>query len=90
MAAREHRAQSRHQSRKIQLTMEAATSDIRAEEFTPNRASDSPLLAELLEQIPEKEPIGTLTVDGAYETRRWYTAIIERQATAFIPIRKNK
>ena len=27
--------------------------------------------------------------DGAYDTRRYHTAIIDRQATAIIPIRKN-
>ncbi len=40
-------------------------------------------------QIPEGEQIGTVTADGAYDTRRCHTAIIERQATAIIPIRKN-
>ena len=31
---------------------------------------DSPVLAELREQIPEGEKIGTVTADGAYDTRR--------------------
>ena len=30
-----------------------------------------------------------MTADGAYDTRRCHTAIIDRQATAIIPIRKN-
>ncbi len=30
-----------------------------------------------------------MTADGAYDTRRCHTAIIERQATAIIPICKN-
>jgi len=30
-----------------------------------------------------------VTADGAYDTRRCHTAIIDRQATAIIPIRKN-
>ncbi len=30
-----------------------------------------------------------LTADGAYDTRRCHTAIIDRHATAIIPIRKN-
>lgn len=30
-----------------------------------------------------------MTGDGAYDTRRCHTAIIDRQATAIIPIRKN-
>jgi hypothetical protein len=46
-------------------------------------------LPELLDQISKGEEIGTVTADGAYDTRRCHTAIIERQATAIIPIRKN-
>ena len=46
-------------------------------------------MPELLNQIPEDEDIGTLTADGAYDTRRCHTAIIDRQATAIIPIRKH-
>ena len=69
--------------------MDTATSDIRAVEFTPSGDGDSPVLPELLDQIPQDEQIGTVTADGAYDTRRCHTAIIERQATAIIPIRKN-
>jgi hypothetical protein len=58
-------------------------------EFTPSNDGDSPVLPELLDQIPESEKIGTVTADGAYDTRRCHTAIIDRQATAIIPIRKN-
>lgn len=69
--------------------MDTATSDIRAVEFTPSSDGDSPILPELLDQIPDGEEIGTVTADGAYDTRRCHTAIIDRQATAIIPIRKN-
>lgn len=47
----------------------------------PSSAGDSPILPELLDQIPEVEEIGTVTADGAYDTRRCHTAIIDRQAT---------
>ena len=67
--------------------MDTATSDIRAVEFTPSSDGDSPVLPELLDQIPEGEEIGTVTADGAYDMRRCHTAIIHRQATAIIPIR---
>ena len=87
--ARKHGPQGRRQWRKIHLAMDTATSDIRAVEFTPSRDGDSPVLPDLLDQIPEDEPISTVTADGAYDTRRCHTAIIERQATAIIPIRKN-
>ena len=55
----------------------------------PSREGDSPVLPDLLNQIPPDEQIGTVTADGAYDTRRCHTATIERGATAIIPIRKN-
>ena len=87
--ARKHGIQGRRQWRKVHLAMDTATSDIRAVELTPSNAGDSPVLAELLDQIPRGEEIGTVTADGAYDTRRCHTAIIDRQATPIIPIRKN-
>ena len=87
--ARKHGVQGRRQWRKVHLAMDTATSDIRAVEFTSSSDGDSPVLPELLNQIPEDEDIGTVTADGAYDTRRCHTAIIDRQATAIIPIRKN-
>jgi len=58
-------------------------------EFTSSGDGDSPVSRDLLEQIPEGEAIGTVTADGAYDTRRCHTAILDRQATPIIPIRKN-
>ena len=69
--------------------MDTATSDIRAIEFTPSREGDSPVLPDLLDQIPQGEDIGTVTADGAYDTRRCHSAVISRGGTAIIPIRKN-
>lgn len=72
--ARKHGVRGRRQWRKAHLAMDTATSDIRAVEFTPGsdgpshglqanhcRAMDSPVLPELLDQIPEGEEIGTVT-----------------------------
>lgn len=86
---RKHGPQGRRQWRKVHLAMDTATSDIRAVEFTPSRDGDSPILPELLGQIPEDEQIGSVTADGACDTRRCHSAIIDRQATPIIPIRKN-
>ena len=61
--------------------MDTATSDILAVEFTPSREGGSPVVADLLGQIPENEDIGTVTADGAFDARRCHSAII--------PIRKN-
>jgi len=87
--ARKHGPQGRRQWRKVHLAMDPATSDIRAVEFTPSRDGDSPVLPDLLGQIPAGEQIGTVTADGAYDTRRCHTAITDRQATPIIPIRRN-
>jgi hypothetical protein len=46
--------------RKVHLAMDAATSDIRAAEFTPGRDGDSPVLPDLLGQVPEEDEIGTV------------------------------
>ncbi|AWI86865.1 IS5/IS1182 family transposase (plasmid) [Alloyangia pacifica] len=87
--ARKHGLQGRRQWRKVHLAMDTATSDIRAVEFTPSREGDSPVLPDLLDQIPDDEDIGTVTADGAYDTRRCHSAIIAHGGTAIIPIRKN-
>jgi hypothetical protein len=86
--ARKHGVQGRRQWRKVHLAMDTATSDIRAVEFTPSSDGDSPVLPDLLDQIPEDEEIGTVTapsrglqanhcraMDGAYDARRCHTAI---------------
>jgi hypothetical protein len=83
--ARKHGVQGRRQWRKVHLAMDTATSDIRAVEFTPSREGDSPVLPDLLDQIPEDEDIGTVTADGAYDTRRCHSAIIARGGTADHP-----
>jgi hypothetical protein len=58
--ARKHGVQGRRQWRKVHLAMDTATSDIRAVEFTPSSDGDSPVLPELLDQIPAGEEIGTV------------------------------
>ena len=87
--ARKHGVQRRRQWRKVHLAMDTATSDIRAVELTPSRNGDSPVLPDLLAQIPDDEDIGTVTADGAYDTHRCHSAIIARGGTAVIRIRKN-
>ena len=86
---RKHGPGRRRQWRKVHLAMDTATGDIRAVEFTPSREGDSPVLPDLLEQIPRSERIGTVTADGAYDSRRCHTAIAGRGATAIIPVRRN-
>ncbi len=80
--ARKHGTQCRRQYRKVHLAMDTATGDIRAVEFTSSDKGDSPVLPHLLDQIPPDEQIGTVTGDGAFDTRRCHTAILERGGTA--------
>lgn len=47
------------------------------------------MLPDLFDRMPPDEPIGNVTADGAFDTRRCHAAIVERGATAIIPIRKN-
>ena len=62
---RKHGPSRRRQWRKVHLAMDTATGDIRAVELTPSREGDSPVLPDLLDQIPPDETIGTVTADGA-------------------------
>ena len=87
--ARKHGPSRRRQWRKVHIAMDTSTGDVRAVEFTSSRQGDSPLLPDLLAQISPEEAIGTVTVDGAYDARRYHGAIIDRGADAVIPIRRN-
>ena len=69
--------------------MDMATGDIRAMEFTPSQTGNSPVLPDLLAQIPSEQPIGTVPADGAYNTRKCHSVIADRGGTSIIPIRRN-
>ena len=47
------------------------------------------MLPELLTQISRDQDIGSVTTDGAYDTRKCYEEIAARDAHAIIPPRKN-
>lgn len=86
--ARKHGTHRRRQYRKVLLAMDTGTGDIRAVEFISSDKGDSPVLPELLSQLPPEDQICTVTGDGAYDTLRCHTAILDRGAAAVIPIRK--
>ncbi len=75
--------------RKIHLGIDEETLEIRAVEITGSHVGDAPVLPDLLGQIPAEEEIGSVTADGAYDTRKCHDAIAERGAHAVIPPRKN-
>ena len=54
-------------------------------EITGNHIGDAPVLPDLLSQIPADEQIGSVTADGAYDTRKCHDALADRGAHAVIP-----
>jgi hypothetical protein len=86
---KKHGAEYRRQWRKVHIGIDAETLEIRAIEVTDNKTGDSPILPELLDQIPETETITAVYGDGAYDTKECHNAIAARGAAAIIPTRKN-
>ena len=62
---------------------------MRAVQVTGSNIGDAPKLDELLNQIPSDQDIGSVTADGAYDTRKCHEAIAARDAHAVVPPRKN-
>lgn len=86
---KKHGKDKRRQWRKIHIGIDADTGQIRAVSVTTNNIGDSPMLAELLEQIPEDENINSVRADGAYDSKDCYRHIANREAQAIIPPRSN-
>ena len=87
--ARKHGGSKRRVWRKIHLGIDEQTLEIRAIEVTGNHIGDAPVLPDLLSQISPEQEIGSVTADGAYDTRNCHDAIADRGAHAVIPPRKN-
>lgn len=87
--ARKHGGSKRRIWRKIHLGIDEKTLEVRAIEVTGSNVGDAPMLPELLAQIPPEQEIGSVTADGAYDTRKCHEAIADRNAQAVIPPRKN-
>jgi transposase len=87
--ARKHGGPKRRVWRKIHLGIDEETLEIRAVEITGSHIGDAPVLPDLLGQIPANEQIGSVTADGAYDTRKCHDAIADRGAHAVIPPRRN-
>lgn len=87
--ARKHGVPRRRIWRKIHIGIDAETLEVRAVEVTTSNVGDAPMLPELLNQIPPDQNIGSVTADGAYDTRKCHDAIAARNANAVIPPRKN-
>ena len=87
--SRKHGGSKRRLWRKIHLGVDEQTLEIRAIEITRSQIGDAPMLPELLDQIPPDVEIGSVTADGAYDTRKCHDAVADRGAHAVIPPRKN-
>ena len=87
--ARKHGGPKRRIWRKIHIGINEETLEVRAVEITTSNIGDAPMLPELLSQIPPDQDIGSVTGDGAYDTRKCHEAIAARNAHAVIPPRKN-
>lgn len=87
--ARKHGGPKRRLWRKIHIGIDEQTLEIRAIEVTSSSIGDAPILPDLLNQIPPDQEIGSVTGDGAYDTRKCHDAIAARNANAVIPPRKN-
>ena len=87
--ARKHGGPKRRVWRKIHPGIDEETLEIRAVEVTSSNMGDAPMLPELLDQIAPDQEISTVTVDGAYDTRKCHDAIADRGAAAIIPPRRN-
>lgn len=87
--ARKHGGPKRRIWRKVHLGIDEKTLEIRAVEFTSSGIGDAPILPDLLGQIPPDQEIGSVTADGAYDTRKCHDDIADRGAHAVIPPRKN-
>jgi hypothetical protein len=87
--ARKHGGPKRRIWRKIHIGIDEETLEVRAVEVTTSNIGDAPMLPQLLNQIPADQSIGSVTADGAYDTRKCHDAIAARNANAVIPPRKN-
>lgn len=87
--ARKHGGAKRRLWRKAHIGVDEQTLEIRAIEVTGSSVGDAPMLPELLDQILVDVGIGSVTADGAYDTRKCHDAVADRGAHAIILPRKN-
>ena len=99
--ARKHGGSKWRIRRKAHIAVDEGTPEVRAAEgerasatgsrepVNGSHIGDAPMLPELLNQIPPDQEVGSVTGDGAYDTRKCHDAIADRGAEAIIPPRKN-
>lgn len=83
---RKHGISKRRTWRKVHLAIDASSHDFLACVATTNDVGDAEVLESLLEQTDG--PVNSVAADGAYDTRKAYDLIRQRNAKALIPPRK--
>ena len=83
---RQHGISKRRIWRKLHVGVDEATGEILAAVVSTNDVTDGEVLPELLDAIDDE--IEQVSADGAYDQRKCYDAIRDRQAKAAIPPRK--
>ncbi len=74
--------------RKIHIDIDEDTLEIRAVEITSSNTAAAPILSELLAQKRPDHEIGSVTANGAYDTRKCHKATAARGAAAVVPPRQ--
>ncbi|WP_217591286.1 IS5 family transposase [Burkholderia sp. GbtcB21] len=85
---RQHGYSKRRTWRKVHLTLDANTGQVRAALMTHQDVADGDVLAELLAQIPAGEQLDVVGGDGAYDSKACHAAIAARGAMPSIPPRE--
>ena len=70
--------------RKIHIGIDGKTPEIRAVELTTSGLGDAPMRPERRDQLPPDRKIGSVTADGAFDTRKCHDALAARGATAIV------
>lgn len=83
---RQHGYTKRRTWKKLHIGVDEATGEMVAVTVTDNSVADHEELPRLLDQIDE--PLAQVSADGAYDKRKSYDAIAQRQAKATIPPRR--
>jgi len=83
---RTHGVSKRRTWRKIHLGVDPKSKEILAFVITTNDVKDSEVLEDILDQIPGT--LNRVALDGAYDERRCYEAVLKRSAVPVIPLRK--
>lgn len=84
-----HAASRHRQWREVDIEMDGQTGDLRAVAFISGRHGNRPILPALLAQPLLDERVGSVTVNGTYDTRRCQGAIVDRGADARIATQRN-